>query len=351
MDTIPDRVVNLEQARRRFGAQVDRLLPALWRGDPLADTHVDEPFPAFVARVSPPPWFDRDRVARAGRLLFRAGPLGGVVLGARSLVSGYCSPAGNKPLVLTGRLTGPGQSQRLAETGAFVNAVCLPGGLEAGAMGFVTAVRVRRMHAVVRRLAARDPRWDAAAWASPVNQHDLAATSLLFSQVFVDGLRALGVAVSEREAEDWLHLWRVVSDLMGVETALLPHTEPEARQLVDLIALTQGPPDDDARRLVRALLDAPGGVPWVAEGFCRGLLGDVVADGLALPNHSGRHVVRAIAALTRPVERLRRRSPHLDDALVRRGRAWWQASIAHSSQGRPLTWTPPETLVPPPSPA
>jgi hypothetical protein len=37
-------------------------------------------------------------------VLLRTGFLGGIVLGFRSLVAGYCSPAGNKPLAFSGRL-------------------------------------------------------------------------------------------------------------------------------------------------------------------------------------------------------------------------------------------------------
>jgi hypothetical protein len=37
-------------------------------------------------------------------VFLRPGLLGGLVLGLRSLVYGYAAPAGNKPLVFSGRL-------------------------------------------------------------------------------------------------------------------------------------------------------------------------------------------------------------------------------------------------------
>src|SRR5215472_7080029 len=121
----PTRFVHLAEARRRFGDRVDRLGGFLGAGDPLADAAVealaDRP-PAERERLvgqalsgdvrSLPPelralraslsalpfWADLDRARRGGEVLLRTGFFGGLVLGFRSLVAGYCSPAGNKPL-------------------------------------------------------------------------------------------------------------------------------------------------------------------------------------------------------------------------------------------------------------
>jgi hypothetical protein len=301
----------------------------------------------FTSLDEVPVWVDRDRVARAGPILFRSLGIGGIVLGARSLVSGYCSPAGNKPLVLTGRLGSPAQNQRLAETGRFVTAVCEPLGLERDRPGFSLCVRVRMMHAKVRWLIRRDPRWDREAWGEPINQHDLVATSLLFSQVFVDGLRRFGLSVTPQEAEDWLHLWRWASVLLGVDDSLLPVTEREAERLALLIRQTQDHPDDDSRRLVRAMLETaaprPGGVA-LAEGFCRALLGDPLADELGLQRTPFRHAVRVVASVAGPVDRIRARSRLVDRVFVRMGERYWSEAVAASSEGRPLTYHPSEAL-------
>ena len=96
-------------------------------------------------------------------------------------------------------------------------------------------------------LLRRSGRWDAARWGAPINQHDMAATALLFGVVFVEGVRQFGVPVSRAEAEDYVHLWRLSSWLMGVEEALLPADEAACRRQAELIELTQGPPDEDAR--------------------------------------------------------------------------------------------------------
>ena len=57
---------------------------------------------------------------------------------ATSLVLGYASPGGNKPLAFSGQLE-KRAPQRLLETSRFVEATCLPGGLARFAPGFAIA--------------------------------------------------------------------------------------------------------------------------------------------------------------------------------------------------------------------
>ena len=373
----PDRVVNRDEARRRFGDRLDRLVPWLLEADPLADAVVadlaelpdrghavigrmlagDLPTDApdsvralAAALVRVPMWVDWERIERAGRLLFRAGPLGGLVLGAGSLVAGYCAPAGNKPLVLTGALTGTRTAFRLAETGRFVVAVCEPSGLRRHGAGLAAATRVRLMHARVRWLVQRSGRWDEAAWGAPINQHDMVATHLLFSMRFVDGLRRLGLGIDEELCADWLHLWRLVSHRMGVVDDLLPTTEHEAQRLTDLIHLTQAPPDDDARRLVASLLSPQSGRPQrlpasVPHGLCRFLLGDTVGDQLGLVREPWMRGLSAVRGVVRPVDALVRRVRPLEERAMAWGRAHWETAIAEGAAGRPVAFRPTESLA------
>src|SRR5690606_36167406 len=153
--------------------------------------------PAPLARLvagcrDVPSWVDWEQIDRAGTVFFRAGVLGGIALGMRSLVYGYASPVGNKPLAFTGALEQKAQ-RRLAETSRFVAAVCEKGGLAPGRPGFSYSIHVRLMHAQVRKMALADERWDRERWGLPINQHDTLATVLLFSVVFLDGLERLGL--------------------------------------------------------------------------------------------------------------------------------------------------------------
>ena len=347
---IPSRFMNLPQARARFGDRVDRLAPYLMRMDPLADALVEtieaapangwrmftdaaargiasvadapEPMRAFFAHVeSPPIWVDWKTIDHGGDALLKAGPLGGLVLGARSIVLGYASPGGNKPLVFSGRLEQQA-ARRLNETARFVQATCRRGGLRKHADGYQITLKVRLIHAQVRRMILKSPRWNTSAWGLPVNQHDMLGTSLLFSVVLIDGLRKLGVHVPWEDGDRYIQLWRYSGWLSGVETDLLPASETEAMRYADLLQATVGEPDEDSRRLTRALLDSPlAGAKTRVErrngerrrlfgtALCRELVGDELADKLGVAKTSWGLMVPFVKRFVSGVELVRRSVP------------------------------------------
>ncbi|MRG93213.1 oxygenase MpaB family protein [Polyangium spumosum] len=382
----PTRYQNLEEARARFGDRVDRLAPFLLRGDPLADAVIEEMEgappsrgfslfdkalrnpdapgldlpPAMRALLAwsshVPAWVDWDAIRRGGDLLLRSGPLGGAVLGTYSLVLGYASPGGNKPLVFSGQLV-ERAPRRLGETSRFVQATAQPGGLSRAGEAFAITLKVRLMHAKVRRMLARSPRWDTAAWGLPVNQHDMAGTSLLFSLVFLEGMRAFGLDIDPDEAACFMHLWRYSGHLIGVDPELLPTCEFDAWNLGNLIRATEGRPDDDSRALTRALFESPLQQAKTAEerrlgalrrslglGFARGLLGDALADELGIertPFVAGFHALRAV---TRVAEKARKRSPAAHERAIRSGARYWDMVVQEGLGGAPAHFAPPERL-------
>lgn len=385
--TIPSRVVRLDEARATYGAaRVDWLMRYMWRLDPVADavvadfaergragwrmlgraltegirqvTDAPESLRALFAELDEVPrWVDWERIDRAGRFFFRTGAAGGIVLGAKSLCYGYCSPGGNKPLMFTGRLELESVNRRLAETGRFVLATCAPGGLRRHGEGFAATVRVRLMHAEVRRMLLQHPDWDSARWGLPINQHDMLGTSLLFSQSFLEGVRQFGFTVTRREADDYLHLWRYSGHLIGVAPELLPVTEPDADEVADLLLLTQGEPDEDSKSLVDALVHAPEVVAETEQdrrraayqvalgyGFCRSLLGEEIADKLELPHTPWRLVVPTVGGVLRGLEPLRRILPAVDRAYVRAGERYWDQTVTVGLGGIEATFRAPRTL-------
>jgi len=363
---LPTRFVHLEQARRRFGPRVDRMGTLLSAGDPLADAAVEvlAPLPAdererrvdrmltgdvatlpaelraFRTSLSALPfWADLDRARRGGEVLVRTGFFGGLVLGFRSLVAGYCSPAGNKPLVFSGRLR-EAASRRLSETSRFVSLVYRPGSLAPGAPGWVAAARVRLMHAQIRRILRASPRWDARAWGDPINQVDMAGTTLLFSLVLVDGLRMLGFRIEREACEEVLHLWRIAGWVLGVVPELLCATEAEARVLWELLESTQEAPDADSAALAVALLEAPLHEARTAEeraraerflpvayGIGRYLVGERYADALGYPRTPWRLVAPALRTIISGTGRLAGRLPGIDRLTLEAGLRYWRRTV------------------------
>jgi hypothetical protein len=272
-------------------------------------------------------------------------------------VLGYASPAGNKPLVFSGRLQEQA-ARRLNETSRFVQAVCRPGGMRRAGDGFHITVKVRVMHAEVRRMILRSGRWDEARWGAPINQHDMSATTLLFSLAVVEGLRTLGLEIERDELERYLQLWRYVGWVMGCDRELTPASELSARQLTELIKATQGPPDDDSRALTRALFASPfAGARTPAElrrarmhselgqGLVRGLLGDAMADALGVAVTPWRHTAAVVRRLATPAERVRRHVPAAHRAAVEAGLRYWDRIVEVGLAGKPAEFRAPEKLA------
>ena len=368
----PTRFVHLEQARRRFGPRVDRMGVLLGAADPLADAAVEAladrapdererlvdlalrgDLPSLPAELRAlretlsalPFWADLVRARRGGQLLLKSGFFGGIVLGFRSLVAGYCSPAGNKPLAFSGRLR-EAAPRRLSETSRFVSLVYQPGSFAPGAPGWVAAARVRLMHAQIRRMLRGSPRWNAAAWGEPINQVDMAGTTLLFSLALVDGLRMFGFRIERDECEDVLHLWRIGGWILGVDPELLCATEPEARVLWELLESTQEPPDADSAALAAALVEGPlheARTPEeraraerflpVAYGIARYLVGYRYADALGYPRTRWRFAAPALRTLISGTGRLVGRLPGVDRLALEAGIRYWNRAATTGLAG------------------
>jgi hypothetical protein len=379
----PARFVRLDEARARFGDRVDRLGAFLTRVDPLADAVVadvesmtggfklferiaregiarapqaPDSFHAFFETVERTPlWVDWSVVDGGGEVLLRAGLLGGLVLALKSLVLGYTSPGGNKPLVFSGRLQ-EHAPRRLNETTRFVHATITPGAMRPHRAGWEITLKVRLMHAHVRRMILKTGRWNDD-WGAPINQHDMLGTSLLFSVAVLQGLRTLGVRIPAEAADAYMQLWRFSGWLIGMEPELLVATEAEGERVVEVIAATQADPDEDSRSLTRALLDAPvhlSTTPREVErakrlrqfssAMCRALIGDARADALGVPGNTWRFSLPIMRRLVSSVELVRERVPFGDVPAVWVGTRYWDRVAALGFAGATTEFPLPQKL-------
>ncbi|MDB4946931.1 MAG: hypothetical protein JWP97_6465 [Labilithrix sp.] len=386
MTAFPARFVNLPAARLRWGDRVDRLGAFLSRLDPAADAVIasfdelpkgegwrhlelglrsgERAIPTapravrdFVEQAaSVPVWVDWSTCDMGGEMFMKQGVLGGAVLGSRSIVLGYATPGGNKPLVMSGRLKEQA-ARRLNETARFVQAVSRPRGMRPFNDGWQITLKVRLIHAQVRRMIQRSGRWDDAQWGAPINQHDMAGTTLLFSLVMLDGLRKLGVRVTPDEAEAYLHLWRWVGKVIGVDDELLPTNEQDAQRLGELVNSTMGPPDQDSRDLTKALFDAAftdvhtdkqkrdASRQWLfGTTLCRELVGDTLADQLDVPRNRARFAMPMVRRLVSGVESLRRAVPFAERGAIAAGSRYWDRVVEIGLRGATYEFGLPDRL-------
>lgn len=326
------------------GTRAEKYAEFLWRTDPLAEAVMDEfarmPESKWRALLElalakgvesvpdapeslralfhqlerPPIWVDRDRCNLGGSTFLRC-RLGFVPLALLSLPIIYSWPAGNKPLALSGQLVHRA-SQRLKDTARYIVAVSQPDGLSRFSEGFAMTVRVRLIHAQVRRLLLESGQWRSETWGAPINQCHMAGTNLMFSVGVLDGLTRLGYRFKRVEREALVHLWRYAGYLLGVEHELLIADEFEGNRLLDLMFAFEPQPDDDSRALVDALMQTSftyvqnfKAARWCSVNLCygisRALIGDEHAAALGFPNTNWKFVVPVIRPLTWLVETAR----------------------------------------------
>jgi mpaB/rubber oxygenase-like protein len=330
----PTALRRTDEAVLRHGTHGRTWLDAMWDADPLADAvaadraavrqvrtlmtdglgAVTDPAPAVAALLeqltTPPDWLDLDRLDRASDVLVRYTAQWALVLGAASLLAGADNWIAAKPLLLTGRY-GNQPAVRSIEVGEWLSHVVAPGGMVVDAPGFQHTVRVRMIHAHVRRHIQAHAEWDDDAWGVPIPQPYMAFTMAEFGHISLSAMARLGVRLRDDELDDIYHLWRYVGHVIGVDPMLNPVSEADHVRIEDLYHLTSPGPDEYSREFCRALTEdylAPqlaGSLPGPARfredparrtmyGMSRVFLGDEAADSLGVPDGSAKHVVRAL---------------------------------------------------------
>lgn len=350
-------------------AELGHIGEGLWLGDEAADRLVDwmhrqgmrETWPRVqqaieqgVARLSEPeaelraffeavearPAWVRDECLREGaRVCGLGGRAGMRALAVTGLMAGYQLSAINQALLATGALE-KGASRRIAETTKWWIDVTEPGAMARFGEGFKSTLRVRVIHAMVRRQLSQRPTWDAADLGLPVNQTDMQATYLGFSIVYLLGLKLMGMPLRRDEKEAVLHLWRYIAWVNGVreeylhaQDALGGGSELAAMRLLHANLLTQRMADTDSARLAQALADEPlhrHYARWPALmgrfnramqlSIARACMGNDTLRGLGLPLWRLPWYPLAMMAFHQPVHRLMRVLPGGREALMAWGR-------------------------------
>lgn len=276
--TPPTDLANAAEAVARYGEFGDRWLAAMWDMDPLADAVVADPGSAAAVRTAltdglaavtdptasvqelfaflddEPAWVDHAAMDRAADVLSRYSAELGIVLGSASLLRGAINQLAGMPLVITGRYT-TYPAMRSVEVGEWLDRVLTPGGMRRDGEGLAYTVRVRLIHAHVRRAMAKSGKWDDAAWGAPIPQPYMAFTMSEFSHIAVEAMERIGARFTPAELDDIYHLWRYVGHVIGMDDWLNPATEADHIRIEELYRLTSPGPNDEDREFVAALTE------------------------------------------------------------------------------------------------
>jgi hypothetical protein len=296
-----------------------------------------------------PSWLDLDLVDAGATSFWRVGlPALAPSLIYGSLAFGYQYGDLSRPLAATGRLEQMAP-RRLGETSRWVLAVTTPGAMAPGGEGWRSSLRVRLVHALVRRHLLDSEEWDVEAWGVPISASAMMATAIGgFAIVPQRALADVGADATAADLESRTALWRWVGYVMGVPSALLPGNWREAGRLIETLATFDLGPNDDGPALMRALthhaLPLEGLFPAWGVPPARVLLTPMIEALAPLagrdcerrarrgpqpdrPPRAARASARALAGLGALLRAARRRVPCCADAdQVRRACSGWGGS-------------------------
>jgi hypothetical protein len=254
-----------------------------------------------------PEWADVERIARAYDFFVDDGVHVAAVLSFGSMVNCYAQPRPSRLLTLTHGLNQP--HRRLSETSQFV--MNMMGQVPFGSGGaFVPTIqKTRLIHAAVRHFVAESGSWDVEADGVPVCQQDMLGTLMIFSVQVIEGMRRLGIEVTEVEAEDYYYVWRVTGAMLGIPAEVLPETLAEAVEINTLLVEAAYGPSPEGVALTRNLLDLyenlfPGKMfDGIVAAMVRQVVEPRVADWMEVPHARGwEHVAHAGVRLMRVLE-------------------------------------------------
>lgn len=248
----------------------------------------------FTNGITDPDWLDYEAFGPGIRAFQRnpgqilKGFVGGVLTdGFRTLIS--------KSFVERGRIFDSGV-RRLRQNKRHQLEIFLPGGLQRFGDGWKLSVRIRFIHAQVRRMLMRDTDWDVDTLGVPTSATHLGYAAACFATRTVHHSESLGVRYTEEERAGSHAVWRYSGFLMGIPKSILFRDEEHALQIYRTASDCEPPPLQDSIIMSHALVNSTplvAGVEDPAERkrlvdkkiypLSRALIGNCLADQLQIP--------------------------------------------------------------------
>lgn len=209
----------------------------------------------FAQIETEPEWLDWDLLDRGARVFRRYGKELYPYFGMATF-SGYRTPSVTKPLILTGAYTGNSALNRFWETCKHWTDTSEPDGMRRGQPGYVTSLRVRLLHCMIRARVVNHPEWDRARFGVPISQFNMFSTLMAGSVIPGHDLKRLGYRTSDDDVVALMHFQRYIGYVMGVEPPWFPTSIEDGYRAMRLIALAQRTEDnEDSRALCRSFMD------------------------------------------------------------------------------------------------
>ena len=260
------------------------------------DSLADAPSSAkefFADAEKVPEWVDFDAFIPGIRMFHRNSHL---ILGAfvgGTLVEGFSTNI-SKAFFISGKVRDQGV-RRLRQNNRHMIEVFMPGGLTRDGDGWKLSVRIRLVHAQLRRLLGGSDDWDHEAWGLPISSAHLGYAITSFSARLLDHMKRLGAVYSDEERRSFMSIWRYTGHVMGIPSSILFRDEEDARHLRRIGSMCEPPPSPESIVMANALINSAPlviGTTDPAERrkmasfvfkVSRALIGNTLADQLMYP--------------------------------------------------------------------
>ncbi|KFH63216.1 hypothetical protein MVEG_10627 [Podila verticillata NRRL 6337] len=269
-----------------------------YTAQPIKEQTSEAPRLLMQQLMTVPEWVNWAQVQRGQEVYWKYVLFISHVLLHFSLAGGFSIPKITKVLNSTGYLSGKRTKERVLETSQFILDVVhslpsiQPGH---GNTGWESIIQVRFLHAGVRARLSKLSRDDHSTkyynvqeHGVPINQEDLLATLFSFSNTMWRVMETrMDVHMTIQEREDYLHLWRYIGHMMGVDDSFLSATtSPErADAALESIVLHLTDPDESSGRMCASLLHNMASPSRLSHLASRLGLPDPVKVHMALAEH------------------------------------------------------------------
>ncbi|KAG0232724.1 hypothetical protein BGW41_001735 [Actinomortierella wolfii] len=232
---------------------------------PIEEQPSEAPRKFLDSLLKVPDWVDWKKIERGQLVYWRYCLFISHALLHFSLAGGFNAPKISKVLTSTGYLAGNKTKYRVLETGQFVVDVMHSSGYlmpETG-LAWKSIIQVRLLHAQVRQKLSRLSRahskyYSIEEYGVPINQEDLAGTLYSFSVAMWKVMQErMGVNMTPEECDDYLHVWRYIGYMMGVDPDFDPANSVErAEAILESIVMHVIDPTQSGGQLCAGLLQS-----------------------------------------------------------------------------------------------
>ena len=247
----------------------------------------------FKEAETRPEWLEFASFAPGVRMFHRNSRVILAAFVAGVLIEGFTTNIA-KSFFITGRVRDQGL-RRLGQNNRHMMEIFLPGGLYREGDGWKLSVRIRIVHARMRRLLNQSEEWDSEAWGVPISAAHLGYAVSAFSARLLKHMKTLGAEYNAEEYDSFMAVWRYSGYLMGIPETILFHDATEALKLYDVGLMCEPIAQLESVVMAHSLVNSAPLIAGMVEPddrrslaqyvyrISRGLIGDETANALNYP--------------------------------------------------------------------